>query len=425
MTAATWYRWLATFVYTVRVKEVCYKGLRSHPHAGPSTCFMDTKPKVLIMIAAEQISGPGKGVLQLVEHAAASRFEYVVCNFDLEGHSAGEFVHEARRKKLNLRLLKQRTALDPNLVVQARRLIRKQEVDIIQTHGYKSNTVGFFLAMLCRRPWIGFAHGFINDSRRNRLYNRIERWALRRADRVVAVSASMKELLVRHGIAAQKIRVIHNAIAPNESVPGASGEEIRQRHGIASHERVVGVFGRLNPEKGQQVFLKALETTLRSVHGVKALIVGDGQDRELLEELCRARGLSNHVLFLGYRKNIADYYQAIDLLVQPSFSEGSPNTVLEAMSFGVAVLATAVGGVPEIIQGGNGMMVPPNDPDALAKKMIELLSDAALRRAIGAKGRSSLYPRFSADTRVREIVSLYDELLSGRVTNQGSGKVAW
>jgi glycosyltransferase involved in cell wall biosynthesis len=219
--------------------------------------------------------------------------------------------------------------------------------------------------------------------------------------------------------------VIHNAIAPNESVPIATGDEVRRRHGIASNERVVGVLGRLNPEKGQQVFLKAMETTLRSVHGVKALIVGDGQDRNMLEELCRARGLGDHVLFLGYRTNIADYYQAIDLLVQPSFSEGSPNTVLEAMSFGVPVLATAVGGVPEIIQGGNGMMVPPNDADALAKKMIELLSDAALRRAIGAKGRSGLYPRFSADTRVREIVGLYNELLSGRTTTEGTGKVAW
>lgn len=385
---------------------------------------MDTKPKVLIMIAADDVSGPAKGVLQLVGHAAASGFEYMVCGFDPDGYAVGEFVHEARRKKLNLRLLKQRSALDPNPIVEGSRLVRKHDVDIIQTHGYKSNTIGFFLRMLCRRPWIGFAHGFIDDSRKNRLYNRIERWALRRADRVVAVSASMKELLIRHGVAAQKIRVIHNAIALGESVASASGEEIRQRHGITTNDRVVGVFGRLNPEKGQRIFLKALELTLRSIHGVKALIVGDGQDRAPLEALCQASGLSQHVLFLGYRKNIADYYKAIDLLVQPSFSEGSPNTVLEAMSFGVPVLATAVGGVPEIIQGGNGVMVPPDDPNALAREMIELLSDAALRKAIGAKGRSSLYPRFSADTRVRKILGVYDELLPGRTTADASSKLA-
>ena len=386
---------------------------------------METKPKVLIMIAAEQISGPGKGVLQLVEHAAASGFEYVLCNFDRKTHSVGEFVSEAQRRKLDLRLLRQRTALDPALIVQARRLVQNHDIEIIQTHGYKSNTIGFLLRILCRRPWIGFAHGFIEVGWKNRLYNRIERLVLRRADRVVAVSGAMKELLVRHGIGAHKVRVIHNAIAPRESIPGASGLEVRQRHGIAPSDKVVGVFGRLNPEKGQRVLLKALETTVRSVQGVKVLIVGDGQDRVALEEFCRRRGLSNHVLFLGYRKDIPDYYGAIDLLVQPSFSEGSPNTVLEAMSFGVAVLATAVGGVPEIIQNGNGVMVPPNDPDALASKMIELLADPMFRREIGEKGRSSLYPRFSADTRVREIVGLYDELLTERSTTRSSCKSAW
>ena len=387
---------------------------------------MDTKPKVLIMIAAEEISGPGKGVLQLVEHAAASAFEYVLCNFDPKGRPAGEFefVHQAQRKQLNLRLLKQQRAFDLNLVVQARRLVREYDVSLIQTHGYKSNTIGVALRMLCRRPWIGFAHGFIDDSKKNQLYNSIDRWALRRADRVVAVSRSMKELLVRHGVAANKVRVVHNAIALNESVPSASREEIRGRHGIAADEKVIGVIGRLNPEKGQRVFLKAMEQTVRKVSGVKALIIGDGQDRAMLEELCRRSGLADRVLFLGYRKDVADYYPAIDLLVQPSFSEGLPNTVLEAMSFGVAVLATAVGGVPEVIQGDNGVLVPANDADALATKMIQLLSDAALRRAIGANGRSSLHPRFSAETRVREIVGLYDELLSARSTTQASRKAA-
>jgi glycosyltransferase involved in cell wall biosynthesis len=385
---------------------------------------MDTKRKVLIMIAADQISGPAKGVLQLVEHAATFGFEYVLCNFNVGSQPGGEFVHEARRRKLNVQLLNQRTAFDPNLVVQARRLIVQHEVDIIQTHGYKSNTIGFLLRRICRRPWIGFAHGFIDDNTKNRLYNRIERWALRGADRLVAVSDSLKGLLVRHGIAAEKIRVIHNAIAAEESVPKSSRDDIRRRHGIGSNDMVVGVFGRLNPEKGQQVFLKALQKTLPTMPRVKALIVGDGQDRPLLEEFCRASSLGDHVVFVGYRKNIADYYQAIDLLVQPSFSEGSPNTVLEAMSFGVPVLATAVGGVPEIIESGNGVMIPPGDVNALANSMIELLSDAALRTAIGASGRSNLYPRFSADTRVRAIVDLYEELLPGRTATQRSDKVA-
>jgi glycosyltransferase involved in cell wall biosynthesis len=218
--------------------------------------------------------------------------------------------------------------------------------------------------------------------------------------------------LTQHGVAAHKIRVIHNAVDPNDTVPKTSGKEIRQRYGLTLDHKVIGVIGRLNPEKGQMIFLRALEKTARSVPGVKALIIGDGQDRAMLEGFCREKALSDHVVFLGHQEKIADYYQVLDLLVLPSFSEGLPNTVLEAMSFGVPVLATAVGGVPEIIQNGNGIMVPPNDPEALAERMIEFLGDEALRQAIGSKGKNSLYPRFAPDYRVRQIVNLYEELLT-------------
>ena len=139
-----------------------------------------------------------------------------------------------------------------------------------------------------------------------------------------------------------------------------------------------------------------MEKTIPHVPDVKALIIGDGRDRSTLERFCRERGLGAHVLFLGFQENIADYYQVLDLLVQPSFSEGLPNTVL-----GSNVLRRSGAGdggrrVPEIIQDGNGVMVPPNDPDSLAGKMIELLRDGGLRQAIGARGRSSLHPRFGS-----------------------------
>src|SRR5882762_7667648 len=219
---------------------------------------MNIKPKVLIMIATDPIGGPGKGVFQFLEHAPADAFEYVVCNFDLKNRPVGQFVDEARRKKINLTLLKQRATIDPHLIIQARRVIREHDINLIQTHGYKSSAIGFFLQSFCRRPWIGFAHGYIEDNRKLRIYNRIEQLVLRRADRIVAVSSSMKALLTQQGVPAQKIRVIHNAIDPNEAVPDASSEEIKQRHGLTSNQKVIGVVGRLNPEKGQMIFLRAM-----------------------------------------------------------------------------------------------------------------------------------------------------------------------
>jgi len=382
------------------------------------------KPKVLIIIATEPIGGPGKGLFQFLKHAPSDAFDYVLCNFDVKNKPVGQFVTEARRNKLNLRLLKQRATIDPRLILQARRLMLEHDINLIQTHGYKSNVIGLFLHLLSRRPWIGFAHGYTDDNMKVRLYNRIERSVLRHADRIVTVSDSMKALLIKHRVAGEKIRVIHNAIDTNEAVPVASIEDIKQRHGLTSKHKIVGVIGRLNPEKGQMVFLRAMEKTVRSCPDVKSLIIGDGQDGPMLERFCRENGLSDHVAFLGYQDKIADYYQVLDLLVLPSLSEGLPNTVLEAMTFGIPVLATSVGGVPEVIQNGNGVLVPPNDPQALCERMIELLENDSLRDAIGIKGKNSLYPRFAPDHRAREIVSLYHEMLSDRAKSRESSRMA-
>ena len=375
---------------------------------------MNTKPRVLIIIATDEIGGPGKGVLQFLKHAPAGAFEYVLCNFEVKDCAPGQFIDEARRRALNLRLLEQRFPFDPRLVIQARRVIREHGINVVQTHGYQANTIGFFLRLLGGLPWIGFAHGYIDEGARNRLYNRIDRLVLRRADRIVAVSESMKALLIRHGVAAHKIRIIHNAVEPSDPALTESAHEARRRCSLTQAQKVVGVIGRLSPEKGQMVFLRAMEKAAPSLPDVKALIIGDGQDRPMLEGFCREKGLSDQVAFLGHQERIADYYRLLDLLVLPSLTEGLPNAVLEAMSFGVPVLATAVGGVPEVVHDGNGVMIPPNDPEALAERMIELLRQDELRRAMGLKGRNSLHPRFTPGKRVERIVGLYEELLASR-----------
>jgi glycosyltransferase involved in cell wall biosynthesis len=386
---------------------------------------MTVTPRVLIIIATDDIGGPGKGVLQMLQHAPAGAFDYVLCNFELKGRAAGQFVEEARRRQLNLSLLQQRAILDPGMVFQARRLIREHGINLIQTHGYKSNAIGFCLKRLCGLPWIGFAHGYIDEDGRSRVYNRIDRLALRGADRVVAVSGSMRELLVRHGVAEERIQVIHNAVDSLETAPARPAAEVRSGLGLGREQRIVGVVGRLSREKGQRVFLRALETVVRRLPGLTALVIGDGPDRGFLEEFSRRNGLAGHVLFLGYQERVADFYQLLELLVLPSLSEGLPNSVLEAMSFGIPVLATSVGGVPEVIRNGNGVMVPPDDPSSLANEMIKLLDDEERRRAIGEQGKRSLHPKFSPTGRVQQIVDLYRLLLANQAERAHAASRPW
>jgi len=378
------------------------------------------KPKVLIMIATDPIGGPGKGLFQFLKHAPGEAFDYLLCNFKVKDRPEGEFIREARRRGLNLMLLDQGAMIDPRLIFEARKVVVEQGIDLIQTHGYKSHLIGYFLQLVCRRPWIAFAHGYTYGSWKMRLYNRMDLWLLRRADRVVAVSDATKSLLTRNGVPVERIELIYNAIDPADAHPAADTAEVRGRHGIAPDQKVIGVIGRFNPEKGQRIFLKAMRKVVQHFPNVKALLIGDGPDRPELERYCRENSLSDRVVFTGYRENIADYYSILDLLVLPSLSEGLPNTVLEAMSFGVPAVATSVGGVPEVIQKENGILVPPNDPETLAERVIALLQNESLRKAIGSKGRESLYPRFSPDHRAEKIVSLYHTLLSSRSGENGS-----
>jgi glycosyltransferase involved in cell wall biosynthesis len=370
-----------------------------------------TKPKVLIVIATDAIGGPGKGVFQFLQYASREAFDYLLCNFELKNRPMGEFVREARASRLNLTLLKQRATIDPGLILRARRLVVENGINTVQTHGYKANALGFFLWLLFGVPWIAFAHGYTDDNWKMRVYNRFDRWVLRHAVRIVCVSDSVRDSLIRRGIDRKKMRLVYNAIELPAAKALEGGAKLKTTHGIAADRVVIGVVGRLNPEKGQMMFLRAMREVAVVCPEAMALIVGDGQDRELLERYSREHELEDRVIFTGYRHNVADYYRILDLLVLPSLSEGLPNTVLEAMACGVPVLATRVGGVPEIIDESNGVTVAPNDPTALAEQMVELLRDDARRRTIGVNGRNSLYPRFAPDRRAREILDLYHEVL--------------
>jgi glycosyltransferase involved in cell wall biosynthesis len=373
--------------------------------------ILTKKPRALIIIASQDIGGPGKGIFQFIENAAREEFEYILCNFNFRNRTIGQFVDEASKKKLNLILLNQHFTIDPMLLLQARNIILKNNINIIQTHGYKPGVIGFFMSKLYRIPWIGFAHGYIEVGKKLRLYNRLDKIILKYADRVVAVSESMKRLLKEAGVKENKIKVIYNAIDETNARPTASAESIRVCYGIKNVHKVIGVVGRLSPEKGQVIFLKAFKRLVNVYPDIRAFIVGDGPDKKMLEEYCEVNGLKDKVIFTGYQEDVANFYQIFDIMVLPSFTEGLPNAVLEAMLFGVSVIATSVGGVPEIINNSNGIIVPPDKQDVLADKMIELLKNDELRKSLGQKGKESLYPKFSPSRRAGQIIDLYKELL--------------
>jgi glycosyltransferase involved in cell wall biosynthesis len=374
---------------------------------------MKQKPNVLIIIASRIIGGPGKGLFQFFKFAQKEKLDYLLCNFSVKGMDGGDFEREARRQNLNFCLLKQNHFYDPSLISQTKRIIQEQGVNIIQTHGHKSNFIARFAKRSTGIPWLCFVHGWTDEDLKIRIYNAVDRWAIKGADRIVAVSEAMKAKLMKIGIPGSKISVIYNAIEDNGFYKELPDLDLRKKFTYDDDTLLVGVIGRLSKEKGQRIFLDAWERVCRQLPKSKALLIGDGPDRALLEKMCVERGLGENVIFVGHELNPHPFYRILDLVVMPSLSEGLPNVPLEALSHKKAIIATSVGGTPEIIEDGeNGILVKPDDSESLSEGIIGLLLNTKKRDSLAENGLSSLYPKFSPENRARQILSLYQEMLS-------------
>lgn len=366
-----------------------------------------------MLVATGIIGGPGKGLFQLLKNSTRLDFDYILCNFNATYMKSDnhEFFKRAAELNIPINLIKQKWTIDPYIICRAEKIRKARHCNIIQTHGYKPNVIGFFLRRLTSTPWVAFAHGYTNDNRTMRIYNRMDAWLLRHADCVVAVSKSMERLLITKGVRPNKIKIIHNAIDKSELMSNADPDEIRKELGISNTDHVVAVLGRLGPEKGQIVFLKAFKNVLRTIPKVKALIIGDGQEKENLINFCNRAHIIDHVIFAGYKNHVANYLQVIDLIVIPSFSEGFPNVLLEGMISGIPVIATSVGGIPEILNSNNGVLVPAGDPNHLEKDIVRLLSNPGDMESLAKRAKDSISGFFSPERRAEEIVKLYHTVL--------------
>ena len=282
--------------------------------------------RVLALIAANEVTGPLRGLFQLIEHAQDVRF--VLGMFLFKGHQSTRAVAEAVRRGFDVELLTQAGRYDAGLLIRTAKIIRTHHPTVIQSHGSKSALVAWICGGLYRIPWLAFSHGYTSENRRISLYNRLDAWVLRRADAVVAMSRAMADQLAAGGVPINRIHVIHNAIDPAEHCVDGSGLQWRLRWGISAEEVVLGIIGRLSPEKGQQIFLEAFQGVVARAPNLRAVLVGDGPEKERLEQLVRRLNLANHVLFTGHNPHTEELYHALDLGVIPSLSEGLPNVLL-------------------------------------------------------------------------------------------------
>lgn len=273
---------------------------------------------------------------------------------------------------------------------QARRVreaLRRRQATLLHTHGYHANVVGWLAARSERITLVSTVHGYLARDFKERLYDRLDRWVLRRFDAVAAVSESLRAQLVASGVPPAHIMVVANGM--DADAPRLDADAARRALDLPSDRLVVGWTGRLSHEKGADLLLAATRM-MRSTCCVA--LIGDGPERPVLEEQAAAIAAADgpRARFLGAKPSAGRFLPAFDVLVISSRREGSPMIVLEAAAAGVPIVAFRVGGIGELLDESSAWLVPAGDTQGLAAALDDALADAGARAQRAATARQRL-----------------------------------
>jgi glycosyltransferase involved in cell wall biosynthesis len=305
-------------------------------------------------------------------------------------------------------------------------LIRSTRPHILHTHTAKAGAVGRTAAMLAgdaRPPIVVHTfHGHVLRGYfgpvRSSLFRMLERGLAKTSTALVAVSPEVRDDLVALGVAPrEKFTVIRLGVELERRVAFTDETRARARRmlGVAHDRFVVGWIGRMTAVKRADDVLLGFKRLRESGVSACLCLVGDGPDREEIEELAHELGIVRDCLFLGYQHDVAPFYAAFDALVLPSANEGTPVSAIEALAAGRPVVATRVGGVPDVVRDGvDGFLVEPGDVIALADRLAQLAADPERAREMGEAGRTRVRERYSVERLVDDVDRLYRELLAGK-----------
>lgn len=292
------------------------------------------------------------------------------------------------------------------------RLTRREQVALIHAHEFSAIAYGWIISRITRIPFIGTIHGknyFWEKARRRVMYRIIARTGT-----LVAVSEDLKRFVAEKvGIPAGLIRVIYNGVTPGPPVSDAEVERCRSELGVQADDRVFGTVGSLYPVKGHRFLLDAMSIVLERFPNTVLLIAGRGELEVPLKDQAKSLGIEGKVRFLGMRQDIPRLLALMDVFVLPSLSEGLSMALLEAMAAGKPVVATRVGGNPELVEDGKtGMLVTAEDAKELAASLMRMLEEPTTMHVFGQTGAVRVQRQFSTHRMSNQYADLYSASLS-------------
>ena len=358
------------------------------------------------------VDGPGRTILDCAESLESDEFHFIIGSFSGGIQKTSDYAQEAVRRNLTVELIEEKSSFDRNVVRQIKLLVHKHDVDIIHTHDFRSNLFGLYCGWRCKVPVITTAHGWIANNLKGKLYRFADKILLRFFKHIISVSEKTKKLIRRAWVSNKKITVINNALKIEDYIINKNKKIFCDEHRLNSEQILIANIGRLSPEKGQLSFLQAGKKLLDEGYNIVLLLIGIGPDKEMLETYAAENMISDSVLFLGYRSDMLDIYNSIDLVVQSSITEGMPNVMLESLLMQVPVIATDAGGTSQIvIHNETGVLIPVGDMTLLTDSIELFLEEPNKYKEMACNGRKHIQANFSHAKRAKKLSQIYKHVL--------------
>lgn len=366
------------------------------------------------LIATNFYGGPEKQIVEHLKRLDGVAFKGVVASF-LEG-GENEILAKAADENLAYFAIPMHGALDFKAQRRLEDFLQDQQVSLLCTHGYKAAVMGWWAARKENMPPVlAFSRGYTAENRKVAFYEWLDRQALKRAAGIVAVSAGQKKKLAQLGVERDATWVVHNAVVVSPLDRSRDAEvkrEVCSLFQVPEGAQIVVAAGRLSPEKGHRYLVEAIGLLAEKLNGAVFLFCGDGPCLDSLVAQAARCGVSSNCRFVGFRRDMNMILRAMDLMVLPSLTEGLPNVILEAFSWAKPVVATRVGGVPElVVHDENGYLVEAEQPDQLAEAISKSLLLPEKMKAMGQRGYERVRTEFSFEKQAETLQGIYKIVL--------------
>lgn len=368
-----------------------------------------------ILTAYPEPIGFNHGVLQFCILAQSAQYGIKPILIAMTRHPLKEnpLVVEARRLGIHVETLHEEFRYDPRVVLKLIKLIDLFDLQILDAQTYKPLAL-CLLAQKFRKhiALVSWVHGFTQENFKVKMFGMIERYLHKFSDKIICVSKPFAKIIEQQGINNYKLVIIPNAIGEDEFKDTSYPFDVLDQLGLKKNCPVVGAIGRLSPEKGHTYLIKAWVKIHSAIPDARLIIVGDGPCMYDLQQEVKSLGLEGSVSFVGFRSDGRRFFSIFDIMVLPSLDEGLPYVLLEAIIQKVAVVASSVGEVPNVLGDGRyGRLVSPGDIDAISRHVIELLNNPFERKDLTFVAHSSILARYSHKARVESITTVYKDLI--------------